>query len=145
MTLNFYNFYYINKPKIMAQPLTTEMIVSRLFEFHSIAHFFHFQTDTHAKHVLLDELYKNLVKHKDAIGEYLMGRLHPEEKFIKFINYEVPEYSEKNLELLLDDGVKYAQRIQEHGREEGMEQLVSLAAELEGSFVKARLFYYKYK
>ena len=48
-------------------------ILTLLFEIEIVAHVAHLQTTSYAKHMALDELYKNIVDHRDTLAEAWQG------------------------------------------------------------------------
>ena len=119
--------------------LTPEIIIGKLFSFHSKAHFYHLQTDTIGKHLLLDELYKALVESKDEIGEYLLGTQIPR-RFSNISLDPVEPYSDANLTSFLDEGFNFTIKLCEYADQRNLEQLCNLSSDLQGAFNKARLF-----
>jgi len=119
--------------------LTPEIIISKLFNFHNKAHFYHLQTTTIGKHKLLDELYKNLVEHKDEITEYLLGIQVPKRLGALTIE-QIEPYSDANLIKFLNEGFTFTQELCEYAKSQNLEQLCNLSSELQGTFNKARLF-----
>lgn len=47
---------------------------AKLFEIEIIAHIAHLQTTSFSKHMCLDELYKNIVDHRDSFIESYQGK-----------------------------------------------------------------------
>jgi hypothetical protein len=119
--------------------ITPELIASTLFHYHNVAHFFHLQTTSFAKHKMLDELYNALVEHKDSICEYLLGVQAPK-RFTTLASMQVPSYSDGALAAFIDEGFNFSIQICIYAESKNLEQLCNLASELQGSFVKAKLF-----
>lgn len=119
--------------------VTPDIIIGKLFSFHSKAHLYHLQTNTIGKHLLLNELYKDLVESKDDIGEYLLGIQSPK-RFGSVKMDAIEPYSDENLVKFITEGFQFTIKIIEYGRKQNLEQLSNLASDLQGSFNKARLF-----
>jgi Family of unknown function (DUF5856) len=79
---------YKGSEKTDEQKLSPEIIISKLFYFHSQAHFNHLQTKSYSQHKALDELYSSLVDFKDSIGELLLGYIYPN-RYNQFINENI--------------------------------------------------------
>lgn len=54
--------------------MKTEEFASLLFEIETISHIAHLQTTSFAQHLALDELYKNIVEHRDSFIESYQGK-----------------------------------------------------------------------
>lgn len=119
--------------------LTPETIVGKLFGFHNKAHLYHLQTNTIGKHMLLDELYKSLVDFKDGIAEFLLGAQAPV-RFGTIKIDQVEPYSDAALMSFLEEGFQFTIQLCEYAEGRNLEQLCNLSSELQGAFVKAKLF-----
>jgi hypothetical protein len=119
---------------------TSDEIASMLFYLRDVAHFFHLQTDTYAKHKMLNALYESIASSQDSICEFLLGVQAP--KRFKIITIaDIPMYSELELTSMLEQGFQFSIAICDYAEENKLEQLCNLASELQGAFVKAKLFY----
>jgi len=126
-------------PMKSAGMLTPDMIMSKLFNMHTKAHFYHLQTTSFAQHNMLDALYKDLIESKDAISEYLLGIQAPK-RFGAFMNEPVEPFSEAAVAKFLDEGFSFTVAICEYGEQRNLEELCNLASNLQGSFAKAKYF-----
>lgn len=117
--------------------LTPDMIRNRLFTDHSIAHDFHLATTSLAQHKMLKGMYEALEDHKDAICEYLLGMQAPK-RFGKMIMGETPMFSTSALSRFLEEGVTFSMQLCEYGKNKNYEELVNLASNLQGTYVKGR-------
>lgn len=120
--------------------LTPELIIGKLFSFHSKAHLYHLQTDTIGKHLLLDELYKDLVSAKDDISEFILGAQIPRRFGSNVIMDQIEPYSDLNLMNFLEEGFEFTIKLIDYSKGRRLEELANLASDLQGSFVKAKLF-----
>lgn len=129
------------KPMTLELPigLTPDRIVGKLFSFHNKAHLYHLQTTTIGNHMLLKELYESLEDFKDDIAEYLLGVQIPT-RFGYIMIDQVEPYSESNLMAFLNEGFEFSVQLCEYADSKGLEQLCNLSSELQGAFVKAKLF-----
>jgi len=123
----------------MTSGMTPDSIISKLFNMHSIAHFYHLQTTSFAQHNMLDELYKELVESKDAISEYLLGVQAPK-RFGGLTSEAVEPFSEEAVAKFLNDGFGFTVALCDYGEQRHLEQLTNLASELQGAFSKAKYF-----
>lgn len=114
-------------------------MVGKLFSLHNKAHLFHLQTGSYAMHKNLDGLYSALETYKDSIAEYLLGTQIPK-RFGTITIDQVGAYSDGAVMTMLEEGCELTQQIYEWAESKKMDQLCNLAAELEGEFVKAKLF-----
>jgi hypothetical protein len=119
--------------------LTPDMIMSKLFNMHTKAHFYHLQTTSFAQHNMLDALYKDLIESKDAISEYLLGIQAPK-RFGSFTTEAVEPFSEEAVARFLDEGFGFTVALCDYGDQRKLEELCNLASELQGSFSKAKYF-----
>jgi len=125
--------------RIPGTGLTPEKIVSTLFNFHNKAHFYHLQTDTIGKHLLLDELYKALVEFKDEIAEYLLGVQVPK-RFGPLTMEQIQPYSDANMLSFLNEGFDFSVELCSYAESKNEEELCNMASDLQKAFNKARLF-----
>jgi Family of unknown function (DUF5856) len=123
----------------MAGGMTPESIVSKLFNMHSKAHFYHLQTTSFAQHNMLDSLYKDLVDSKDAIAEYLLGIQAPR-RFSGLTSEAIEPFSEEAVAKFLDEGFSFTVAVCDYGEQRGLEELCNLSSNLQGSFSKAKYF-----
>jgi hypothetical protein len=123
----------------MTSGMTPDSIISKLFNMHSKAHFYHLQTTSFAQHNMLDELYKELVESKDAISEYLLGVQAPK-RFGGLTSEAVEPFSEEAVAKFLDEGFGFTVALCDYGEQRHLEQLTNLASELQGAFSKAKYF-----
>lgn len=125
----------LQRPSIM----NPDMIVSKLFYYHNCAHFYHLQTTQFSTHKNLDKLYKELVDHKDSIAEFLLGVQIPK-RFGTLNTEQVMPYSEQNVIKLIDDGIAFSKQLCTYAEANEWEELCNLSSNLQGSFVRAKLF-----
>lgn len=119
-----------------APSLTLEVIIGKLFYYHTQAHLFHFQTTSFAEHKALDKLYKKLVDLKDEIGEQAMGYFKSRPKNLPtfpFINY-----SPQALQNFLDEINNFSKQLEDFGEDSGYCNLSNLAQELSGLTASTR-------
>jgi len=110
--------------------LTPEIIIGKLFWFHSQAHFLHLQTKSFAEHKALDELYKSLVDMKDEISEQLLGYIN--RRLNDLPSYPFIAYSEGESSKLCDNIMEFAVTLREWAENNGYENIGNLAQELSG-------------
>jgi len=127
----------IKKLPVKETGLTPDIIRNRLFTDHAIAHDFHLATTSFAQHNMLKELYESLEDSKDAICEYLLGMQAPK-RFGKMVIGETPMFSTSALSRLLDEGVAFSMQLCEYGESKNYEELVNLASNLQGTYVKGK-------
>ena len=123
----------------MTSGMTPDSVISKLFNMHSKAHFYHLQTTSFAQHNMLDALYKDLVDSKDAISEYLLGIQAPK-RFGGLTSEAVEPFSEEAVAKFLEEGFQFTVALCDYGEQRHLEQLTNLASELQGSFAKAKYF-----
>lgn len=133
------NAVNLNLTTSIKQSLTPEIIAGKLFSYHNKAHFYHLQTDTIGKHLLLDELYKGLVDSKDAICEFMLGSQAPT-RFASITIDQIEPYSESALMSFINEGVQFSIDLCNYADMRGLEELCNLSSELQGIFTKAKLF-----
>ena len=119
--------------------MTPDTIVSKLFNLHSKAHFYHLQTTSFAQHNMLDSLYKDLVESKDAIAEYLLGIQAPK-RFGTITSEAIEAFSEEAVAKLIEEGFQFTISLCSYAEQRGLEELCNLSSNLQGSFAKARYF-----
>lgn len=124
---------------MMSVGMTPDSIISKLFNLHSKAHFYHLQTTSFAQHNMLDALYKDLVESKDAIAEYLLGIQAPK-RFGSLTTEAVEPFSEEAVTKLIEDGLQFTINLCNYAEQKGLEELCNLSSNLQGSFAKARYF-----
>ena len=123
----------------MVAGMTPESIVSKLFNLHSKAHFYHLQTTSFAQHSMLNELYTELVESKDAIAEYLLGVQAPR-RFSGLTSEAIEPFSEEAVVKMLEEGFQFTVAICDYAEQRHLEELCNLASNLQGSFAKAKYF-----
>lgn len=123
----------------MSAHMTPEYIVGKLFSYHNTAHFYHLQTDTIGKHLLLDELYKALVEFKDEIAEYLLGVQVPKRLDQVIIDQLLP-YSDEHMLAFINEGFNFSIALCEYAEAHNEEELCNMASDLQKAFNKSRLF-----
>jgi hypothetical protein len=123
----------------MTSGMNPDMIMSKLFNMHTKAHFYHLQTTSFAQHNMLDALYKDLIESKDAISEYLLGVQAPK-RFGTLTTEAVEPFSEEAVARFLDEGFGFTVALCDYGDQRKLEELCNLASELQGSFSKAKYF-----
>jgi hypothetical protein len=123
----------------MGGGMTPDSIVSKLFNLHSKAHYYHLQTTSFAQHNMLDALYKDLVEAKDGIAEYLLGVQAPK-RFGPLTTETIEPFSEEAVAKMLDEGFDFTMKLCNYADQKGLEQLCNLSSDLQGSFSKARYF-----
>lgn len=116
--------------------LTLEVIIGKLFHFHTQAHLFHFQTTSFAEHKALDKLYKKLVDFKDEIGEQSMGYFKARPKSLPI--YPFVNYSHQAIQIFLDEIQMFAKQLEEFGETSGYCNLSNLAEEVSGLVASTR-------
>lgn len=119
--------------------LTPDIIMSKLFNMHTKAHFYHLQTTTFAQHNMLDTLYKDLIESKDAISEYLLGIQAPK-RFNSITTEPVEPFSEEAVARFLDEGFGFTVALCDYAEQRKLEELCNLSSNLQGSFAKAKYF-----
>lgn len=117
--------------------LTPDGIRNRLTKDHLLAHDYHLATTSFAQHNMLKEMYEALEDHKDAICEYLLGMQAPK-RFSKPDIGDTPMFSPSVLNKFLDDGVAFSMQLCEYGKSKNYEELVNLASNLQGTYVKGK-------
>lgn len=123
--------------KMMSQPtLTLEVIIGKLFYFHTQAHLFHFQTSSYSEHKALDNLYKELVEFKDTIGEQAMGYFKSRPRNLP--TYPFENYSPECLQRLLDEIEGFSCGLMKFADSMQYVNLSNLAQELSGLSAKTR-------
>ena len=115
--------------------LTPDKVISRLFYFHSQAHFNHLQTRSYAEHKALDELYKGLEVFKDEISELLLGYIVPK-RIAKFENIAIR--TDMGNDQLLNTLCKFADDLYDYGETTRWWALSNKAAELSGLGYKVK-------
>ncbi len=136
--MDYINQMPVSKVKTTATAgLTPDKIVSKLFSFHNIAHFFHLQTTSFAQHKMLDEVYGGIGGLKDSISEYLLGCQAPK-RFSSLTLDSVPAYSEGAVVSFLKQGYDFSCQLCEYAESHDYEQLCNLSSELQGIFVKGQ-------
>ena len=131
--------YSLQLPQMDRGILTPESIISKIFSLYVKTHFFHWQSDTIGKHLMLNELYPKLVELNDSIAEHLLGLQIP----IRFgtVTVEQPgQFSDEAMMNMINDGCSFAEDLCDYAEQKDLEELCNLASELSQAFVKARLF-----
>lgn len=95
---------------VKSSNFTPEYILGKLFDLHNTAHFYHFQTDSHATHKALDHLYERLVHLKDEIPEFILGMQVPR-RFEYITLSDVKPYNETALLKFLDEGCMFGKQL----------------------------------
>ena len=117
--------------------MTPDMIMSKLFNMHTKAHFYHLQTTSFAQHNMLKGLYEDLEGSKDAISEYLLGIQAPK-RFGGLTTEAVEPFSEGTVAKFLDEGFGFTVALCDYANTKGLEELCNLSSNLQGSFAKAK-------
>jgi hypothetical protein len=125
-------------PPMMASHMTPEYIVGKLFDLHNTAHFYHFQTDSHATHKALDHLYERLVHLKDEIPEFILGMQVPR-RFEYITLSDVKPYNETALLKFLDEGCMFGKQLCEYADGKGWEALEDMAGHICKEFTHTKL------
>jgi len=125
-------------PVVKSSNFTPEYIVGKLFDLHNTAHFYHFQTDSHATHKALEHLYERLVHLKDEIPEFLLGMQIPR-RFDYIDLASVKPYNETNLLKFLDEGCLFGKQLCEYADGKGWEALEDMAGHVCKEFNKCKL------
>jgi hypothetical protein len=123
----------------MAKGMTPDSIISKLFNMHSKAHFYHLQTTSFAQHEMLNDLYKDLVESKDAISEYLLGVQAPK-RFGTLTGETIEPFSEQAVANMLEEGFQFTVALCDYAEQKHLEELCNLSSNLQGSFAKAKYF-----
>ena len=119
--------------------MTPDSIVSKLFNLHSKAHYYHLQTTSFAQHNMLDALYKDLVEAKDGIAEYLLGIQAPK-RLGPLTSETIEPFSEEAVAKLIEEGLQFTMSLCNYADQKGLEQLCNLSSDLQGAFAKAKYF-----
>jgi len=117
--------------------MNPDMIMSKLFNMYTKAHFYHLQTTTLAQHKMLNKLYEALEEHKDSICEYLLGVQAPK-RFGALATEAVEPFSEEAVAKFLDEGFGFTVALCDYANTKGLEELCNLSSNLQGSFAKAK-------
>ena len=117
--------------------MNPDMIMSKLFNMYTKAHFYHLQTTTLAQHKMLNKLYEALEEHKDSICEYLLGVQAPK-RFGTLTTEAVEPFSEECVAKFLDEGFGFTVALCDYANAKGLEELCNLSSNLQGSFAKAK-------
>jgi hypothetical protein len=121
----------------MSSGMNPDMIMSKLFNMYTKAHFYHLQTTTLAQHKMLNKLYEALEEHKDSICEYLLGVQAPK-RFGTLTTEAVEPFSEECVAKFLDEGFGFTVALCDYGQQRGLEELCNLSSNLQGTFAKAK-------
>jgi hypothetical protein len=121
----------------MSSGMNPDMIMSKLFNMHTKAHFYHLQTTSFAQHNMLKGLYEDLEDSKDAISEYLLGIQAPK-RFGALATEAVEPFSEEAVAKFLDEGFGFTVALCDYANAKGLEELCNLSSNLQGSFAKAK-------
>lgn len=121
----------------MSSGMNPDMIMSKLFNMHTKAHFYHLQTTSFAQHNMLKGLYEDLEDSKDAISEYLLGVQAPK-RFGALASEAVESFSEEAVAKFLDEGFGFTVALCNYAEQKGLEELCNLSSNLQGSFAKAK-------
>ena len=121
----------------MSSGMNPDMIMSKLFNMHTKAHFYHLQTTSFAQHNMLKGLYEDLEGSKDAISEYLLGIQAPK-RFGGLASEAVEPFSEGTVAKFLDEGFGFTVALCDYANTKGLEELCNLSSNLQGSFAKAK-------
>ncbi len=128
---------YINQaPGKQTSTLTPDKIVSTLFSMYNIAHVYHLQTQSYAKHMMLKEVYEGLGEFKDSISEFLLGIQAPK-RLGNITLAPIPGYSDGSVEKFLHQGCEFTKQLCAYAESIDYEQLCNLSSELQGLFTKA--------
>jgi hypothetical protein len=117
--------------------MTPDSIMSKLFNMHTKAHFYHLQTTSFAQHKMLNELYDDLLESKDGISEYLLGVQAPK-RFGALTQEPIEPFSEEALTRFLDEGFQFTVALCGYAEQRNLEELCNLSSNLQGSFAKAK-------
>lgn len=117
--------------------MTPDSIMSKLFNMHTKAHFYHLQTTSFAQHKMLNELYDDLLESKDGISEYLLGIQAPK-RFGALTTEAVEPFSPEAVTKFLDEGFQFTVALCGYAEQRNLEELCNLSSNLQGSFAKAR-------
>jgi hypothetical protein len=121
----------------MSSGMNPDSIMSKLFNMHTKAHFYHLQTTSFAQHKMLNELYDDLLESKDGISEYLLGVQAPK-RFGALTQEPIEPFSEEAVARFLDEGFQFTVALCAYGQQKNLEELCNLSSNLQGSFAKAK-------
>ena len=121
----------------MSSGMTPDSIMSKLFNMHTKAHFYHLQTTSFAQHKMLNELYDDLLESKDGISEYLLGVQAPK-RFGALTQEPIEPFSEEAVARFLDEGFQFTVALCGYAEQKNLEELCNLSSNLQGSFAKAK-------
>jgi hypothetical protein len=118
--------------------MTIEYITGKLFSFHNTAHFYHFQTTSHAQHKALEHLYERLVHLKDEIPEFLLALQSPK-RFAFIVLDDIKSYSDTELLSFLDEGMSFGKSLCNFATGKDLEALDDMGGEVCKAFAHCKL------